>query len=150
MTNTRSTAMLTVAFTLGLALAAGAQTTAGVRAGASIEPDQFYFGGHVETPDLARQLRFRPNLEVGVGNDLTVVAINLEMAYHFPSQYDWHFYAGGGPALNFIDTARETSSQGGINALVGFAHDQGVFFEFKVGFIDSPQVKIGLGYTFKR
>lgn len=146
----RSVVYLAVAFVLLAATTSNAQTTVGVRAGASIDPDQFYFGGHVETPPLASRLRFRPNVEVGVGNDLTVVAFNVEMAYHFPSQYDWHFYAGGGPALNVVNTPVDTDSGGGVNLLVGVQHDRGLFFEFKLGFIDSPDVKIGLGYSFGR
>lgn len=142
--------VLTAAFVLGLALSAEAQTTAGVRAGASVEPDQFYFGGHLETGPIADRLRFRPNVEVGVGNDLTVMAFNVELAYHFRSQYDWHFYAGGGPALNVVDSPSDTTAAGGVNAMVGVAHDRGLFFEFKVGFIDSPNVKIGVGYSFGR
>lgn len=142
--------MLAAALTLGAAAAASAQTTVGVRAGASLDPDQFYFGGHVETQEIASHLRFRPNVEVGVGNDVTVVAFNVELAYHFPSQYDWHFYAGGGPALNVWDTSANTDSGGGINLMVGAAHDRGLFFEFKLGFIDSPEVKFGVGYSFGR
>src|SRR5262245_6599102 len=147
----RLTTLLAMAFALMcLAATANAQTTVGIRAGASIDPDQFYFGGHVETPPIADRLRFRPNVEVGVGNDLTAIAFNVEMAYHFPSQYDWHFYAGGGPALNVISANDVTDSGGGVNVMVGVEHDRGLFFEFKVGFIDSPEVKLGLGWTFKR
>ena len=73
---------------------AAAQTSAGIRAGLSVNPDQFYFGGHVETPPLVDQLRFKPNIEIGVGNDVTVVALNVEFAYVFPSQRDWNVYAG--------------------------------------------------------
>src|SRR5262245_29277559 len=115
----RLSTILVAAFGLCLAVSANAQTTLGVRAGASIDPDQFYFGGHVETPPLADRLRFRPNVEVGIGNDVTVVAFNVEMAYHFPSQYDWHFYAGGGPALNIIDDESEARTEGGVNVMVG-------------------------------
>ena len=42
------------------------QAQAGVRAGVSVDPDQFYFGGHIETTPLVDRLRFRPNVEVGV------------------------------------------------------------------------------------
>lgn len=150
MIRTRLSLVLAALFVAGAAMSASAQTTAGVRAGASIDPDQFYFGGHVETPPIASRLRFRPNVEVGVGNDLTLVAFNIEMAYHFPSQYDWHFYAGGGPALNVVDTDNGADSGGGVNIMVGVQHDRGLFFEFKLGFIDSPEVKFGLGYSFGR
>ena len=43
----------------------------GVRAGVSVDPDQFYFGGHYETGELIDRLYLRPNLEVGVGDDVT-------------------------------------------------------------------------------
>ena len=87
----------------------------GVRAGASVDPNQFYFGGHFETAPLVEQLRFRPNLEIGVGNDVTLVAVNLEFAYLFPQSRGWSLYAGGGPALNIIDTDAATHSEGGFN-----------------------------------
>jgi hypothetical protein len=150
MNRIRMSALLAMAFGLCLSTSAAAQTTVGVRAGASIDPDQFYFGGHVETPPIADRVRFRPNVEVGLGNDLTLIAFNVELAYHFPPRRDWHFYAGGGPALNVIDTSSETDAAGGVNAMIGVAHERGLFFELKLGFIDSPDVKIGVGYTFGR
>ena len=52
----------------------------GVRAGASVDPDQFYGGVHFETRELVEHLRFRPNLEVGVGDDVTLFAINFEFS----------------------------------------------------------------------
>jgi hypothetical protein len=121
----------------------------GVRAGVSVNPDQFYFGGHAETANLVGNLRFRPNLEVGVGDNVTLVAFNIEFAYHFPSQRSWHAYAGGGPALNFIRFRGETDSEGGLNLLAGVQHARGLFAEFKVGTLDSPDVKLGVGYAFR-
>ena len=56
----------------------------GVRAGASADPDQFYAGGHFETSELAEHLRFRPNVEVGVGDHVTLVALNFEFTYRLP------------------------------------------------------------------
>jgi hypothetical protein len=128
---------------------ASAQTSAGIRAGLSVDPDQFYFGGHVETRPLIDQLRFKPNVEIGIGNDLTLVAMNVEFAYVFPSRRDWNMYAGAGPALVIVDTNSDTDSGGGFNLLVGASHDSGLFVEFKVGMVDSPNVKIGVGYSFR-
>jgi hypothetical protein len=121
----------------------------GVRAGVSVNPDQFYFGGHAETAPLVENLHFRPNLEVGIGNDVTLVAFNIEFAYHFPSPRSWHVYAGAGPALNFIRAQGETNTEGGFNLLVGVQHARGLFAELKVGTLDSPDVKIGVGYAFR-
>src|SRR5262245_66385237 len=90
---------------LCLAAPAAAQVTAGVRAGASDDPDQFYFGGHVETRPLAENIYFRPNVEVGVGNDVTTLAFNFELAYKFPhTRQEWRPYIIGGPALIVYDT----------------------------------------------
>jgi len=121
----------------------------GVRAGASVEPDQFYFGGHAETAPLFEQLRFRPNLEIGFGSDLTLVAVNLEFAYLLSPDEQFSLYAGGGPALNIIDTDGATNSEGGFNLLFGAAHEGGLFGEVKVGILDSPNFKVGVGYTFR-
>jgi len=121
----------------------------GVRAGASVDPDQFYFGGHAETAPLLDQLRFRPNIEIGVGNDLTLVAVNFEFAYFLSPAARWSLYAGGGPALNIINTEAATNSEGGFNLLLGASHAGGLFGEVKVGLLDSPNVKVGVGYTFR-
>jgi hypothetical protein len=128
---------------------AAAQTSAGIRAGLSVDPDQFYFGGHVETPPLVDRLRFKPNVEIGIGNDITVVALNIEFAYVFPSRRAWNVYTGGGPALVIMDTREDTDSGGGFNLLVGAEHQSGLFTEIKVGFVDSPDFKIGVGYSFR-
>ena len=67
----------------------------------SVDPDQFYFGGHVETSALVDRLHFRPNVEVGFGDDLTLITANMDFVYKFPtSRNGWGLYAGGGPALN--------------------------------------------------
>lgn len=146
----------TLAIRIVMAVVAGlvatpalAQTAVGVRAGASVDPDQFYVGGHVETAPIADEFRFKPNVEIGVGHDVTVVALNLEFVYVFPSSRDWNVYAGGGPALNIFDTDFDTNTGGGFNVLFGVTHDSGLFTEVKVGAVDSPDFKIGVGYTFR-
>lgn len=121
----------------------------GMKAGASFDPDQFFFGGHVETVPLADEWRFRPNVDIGVGNDLTTVGINIEFIYAFSSSREWNLYAGAGPALNIIDSGGTTSSEGGLNFLAGLAHMRGLFGEVKFGAIDSPTFKLAVGYTFK-
>ena len=123
--------------------------SAGVRVGASVDPDQFYFGGHVETAPLFDRVHFRPNVEIGIGNGATVVALNFELAYKFPSSRPWNVYAFGGPALNIVNISDNTESAGGFTFGVGIEHRQGLFGEIKVGAIDSPDFKIGIGYRFR-
>ena len=58
-------------------------------------------------------------------------------------------YTGGGPALIIGDRNDDTDVGGGFNILVGLQHRRGLFTEFKVGFGDSPDIKFGVGFTFK-
>jgi hypothetical protein len=121
----------------------------GVRAGASVDPDQFYVGGHYETRALVERLHFKPNLEVGFGDDVTAIGINLEFVYKFPLSGPWTLYAGGGPALNIYSFDDDSDTDGGVNAMFGAETSQGLFFEVKVGAINSPDVKFGVGYTWR-
>jgi hypothetical protein len=134
---------------LSAGTAAAQEPGVGVRAGVSVDPDQFYFGGHYETAPLVDRLRFRPNVEVGLGDDVTHLGFNVEFAYFFPSQHPWQLYAGGGPALNVYDFENDTDTQAGFNVLVGAQSRQGLFVEFKVGLVDSPELKFGVGYTWR-
>ena len=141
-------AVLSLLFAL-LAAPAAAQSSAGVRVGVSANPDQFYFGGHIETRPLVDDLHFRPNVELGVGDHATVIALNFELAYKFPTRQAWHPYVAAGPALLIVDTDRDTSSGGGFNIALGVEHRGGLFGELKIGTVDSPNFKIGIGYNFK-
>ena len=124
----------------------------GARAGVSSDPDQFYFGAHFETPPLVDRLTFRPNLEMGTGDSLWVVAINFEFAYKIPiPRQSWTVYVGGGPSANVYkhDQAHGggTDVLGGLNFLLGVEERRGLMFEVKVGVIDSPSFKFGVGWT---
>lgn len=135
---------------LALAATPAAAQHAGARVGVSSDPDQFYFGGHVETGPVADKLTFRPNVEIGVGNGMTVTALNFEFKYPLIARRDWEFYGAGGPALNIVRiSGADTGSNGGFNIAVGAAHKQGLFVEAKIGLADSPQFKFGVGYQFR-
>lgn len=124
---------------------------AGVRGGLSLDPDQFYFGGHLETSPLVNRLHFRPNVEVGIGEDVMLIAANMEFVYKFPRRSGWGLYAGAGPALNIImiDDRDDSEVEGGFNVLLGAESSRGLFFEFKIGALDSPDLKFGVGYTWR-
>jgi len=129
---------------------AHAQTfTPGVRAGASVNPDQFYIAGHLESSPLIDRLRFRPNAELGFGDDVTLAAFNFEFIYPFPSRQPWHLYVGAGPALNYYVFNSTSDLKGGFNFLIGAENRKGLFAEMKIGAIDSPDLKFGVGYTFR-
>lgn len=128
----------------------------GVRAGVTVNPEQFHFGGHFETQPLIEHLSFRPNVEFGLGRRLTTVAFNLEFAYYIPVKREpFSLYAGGGPALLVYSfhpesgRGRDTSAEGGFNFLFGVQHERGLFGELKLGAVDSPDLKITIGYAFR-
>jgi hypothetical protein len=122
---------------------------AGVRAGASVDPDQFYVGGHYESRAIVDRLHFKPNVELGFGDDITAVGLNIEFVYKIPIDGPWSLYAGGGPALNIYSINDDSFTDGGLNALFGAETSQGLFFEVKVGAIDSPDLKFGVGFTWR-
>jgi hypothetical protein len=134
---------------MGLYPASLVAQTVGGRVGVSVDPDQFYFGAHVETKPLIDRLTFRPNIEIGVGDNVTLAALNFEFAYKFPTRSVWGVYAGGGPALNIYRSNGNSNAEGGFNILLGVAHRDGLFFEIKAGALDSPNFKFGIGYVFR-
>jgi hypothetical protein len=145
-----------VSLLLGLVLFSSAPALAqngGIRGGISVDPDQFYFGGHLETSPLVDRVYFRPNVEVGIGDDLTLIAANMEFVYKFSTRRPWNIYAGAGPALNIYMFDRpgddDAETEAGFNVLAGVESARGLFFEFKVGAIDSPDFKFGVGYTWR-
>ncbi len=148
---------MTVGFVLLVAAPAEAQWRAGVRAGVSADPDQFFFGGHVESRPLIPRLTFRPNAEIGVGDDVTTVALNVEFAYWVTTDEPWSVYFGAGPSVNLYSfdnddrPGRDDDGDvgGGFNILVGAQHREGLFTELKVGMIDSPNLKFTVGYVFR-
>ena len=130
---------------------AAAQLAPGLRAGVSIDPDQVYVGGHLETEPLVERLVFRPNIEVGFGDDVTLAAFNFEFLWKFPRRSsEWGFYAGGGPGINLYRfDGPDDDAKAGFNFVGGVENRRGVFFEFKVGADGSPRAKFGVGITFQ-
>jgi hypothetical protein len=139
----------------------------GLRAGLTLDPDQVHVGAHADLGEIVPQLRFMPNLEVGFGDDRTVVALNGELAWMFrnlqlnlPENAGiWRPYLGGGLGLIFVDRdlpphhrGDDTETDLGINLLGGLErrlkNDNRFFFELKIGLSDAPDGKLTLGITF--
>jgi hypothetical protein len=130
---------------------AAAQEGPGVRAGLSASPDQFFIGGHYVTRPLVDRLRFQPNVEAGFGSDATLVAFNVEFGFWMRLNAEWQAFVGGGPAMNLYSSDHQdtTDIKAGFNVLAGVQRRGGLFFELKVGVIDSPDVKLTVGYTIR-
>ena len=155
---TRSLTLSTlVVFTFLFAMegSATAQSRAGLRVGVSAEPEQFYFGGHVDVSEIVEGFWFRPNVEIGVGNRRTLVGVNGEFVYLFTQRRrEWTPYAGGGPAFVVQSfragppgSSRDTDVGPGFNFVAGIQQNRGLLAEIKIGLMDSPEFKLGIGWT---
>jgi hypothetical protein len=133
----------------------------GVRAGLSISPDQFVFGGQLSLRGLAPDWTFDPGLEIGLGDEVTVIAINLDALYHLRlSGSDWSPYVGGGLGIASISWDRppglrdDTDNEIGLNAVLGVRvptrAGQHWFTELRLGIGDLPDLKVVGGFSFGR
>lgn len=140
---------------LALLLAPGGASAQGVgfQGGASIDPEQVYIGVHAETRPLFGRLHFRPAIEGGFGDDITLAALNIEFLYKVPIEGSaWNFYQASGPAVNIFRIDRplqdaDVDVRAGFVFSTGFQHKNGFFAEIKVGVGDSPNLKFGVGWT---
>jgi hypothetical protein len=118
--------------------------------GANINPDQLFAGGRYEMP-LLENVWFQPGADAGFGDHTKLFAVNLEatvrksLERHSP----WMVYAGGGPAMNHYRWAGSRETKLGFNLLGGLRHSNGVFTEFRVGLVDSPDFRFAIGIMFK-
>lgn len=131
----------------------------GPRVGLTFSPDQFHVGAHLDYGNFAKHVRFQPNVEVGFGDDLTLVTLNFEAAYRFRETWDvWSPYLGGGLGVNFASYGNDglgddTSTDLGVNVLGGIERGMSsgdrFFLEAKLGLVDeSPDLKLTVGWTF--
>ena len=75
----------------------------GPRLGVGDDPDQVVIGLHQDFGELVDNLRFQPSLDVGFGDDHTVVSAVLPVHYRFPGPSDVTPYLGGGLLLGWIE-----------------------------------------------
>jgi hypothetical protein len=144
--------MFLVTFMISAGSASAQSKGVGIRAGVSSEPDQFYIGAHVNVKEIVENFWFRPNAELGLGNHLTLFALNPEFIYNIKiKSRDWTPYIGGGPSflIGSFDTGtgRYTDTGGGLNFVGGIQQRKGFMAEMKIGTFDSPDFKLGVGWT---
>jgi hypothetical protein len=131
----------------------------GPRVGLSLNPDQIHFGAHLDFGNFAEHVRFQPNVELGIGDHMTLFAVNAEAAYRFRSTWDvWSPYLGGGLGANIKsfdnNNGRHSNSQTdlGVNLLggieKGLTNGDRFFIEGKFSVNDAPDAKVTVGWTF--
>jgi opacity protein-like surface antigen len=134
----------------------------GVRVGASSDPDQVFGGVHFDLGEFAPDVRFRPSLEIGTGDDATVFQFLAEAHYVFSKVQVWKPYLGGGVGLTYVDFDSDLSRRLGDDsesdiALVGLGGIEtrlksatSFFLELKIGLGDSdPDLKLAVGWGWR-
>ncbi len=98
------------------------------------------------------ELYLRPNLEIGVGDDVTLIAANIEAIYKIPlkNRRGTAFYLGRRSRDQLVRQRLQSDTKAGLNLLAGLEFNERFFFEVKGGVADSPDLKVGVGYTFRK
>lgn len=135
-------------------------SAAGPRIGFSSSPEQLVIGGQLVVSGFAPDWTFDPSLEFGVGSNLTVIAFNADVNYHFRiSDSDWSPHLGGGIGVNSISVDNPaprrdfTNTEVGVNLIVGVSVPTQAgnrwFAEIRFGLGDIPDLKLMGGVNFK-
>ena len=125
----------------------------GFQGGFTVDPEQLFVGSHVETPGIGGwTIHFRPGIDGGFGSDLKIASINFDILYKTTLSPDWKMYQGFGPAIHLVrfdfpGGRSETDVTGGVSGIFGFAHESGLFFEFRGGGGGGPNLKFGVGFS---
>ena len=133
----------------------------GPRVGVSFNPDQFWGGVHFNLGYFARDLRFRPSVYAGFGDDVTLITGMAEVHYIFSKVQVWKPYVGGGLGITFVnadtdskwddklsDTEIAFQAIGGVETKL---HSGSIIgFEGRIGIADvDPDLMLGVTWSFK-
>ena len=135
----------------------------GLRAGATVSPDQFHVGFHVDLGQAAPQLRIRPGAEIGFGSDRTTFLGNVDALYVVSSSRTTNVLVGGGLGLGaeWGDAVKDGGLFGGAIvaavewgarptphvAQAGGSHLR-YLLEMRLGLGDVPTMKVTVGLQF--
>lgn len=143
---------------VGLLLApvahAGGVEAIGPRAGASINPDQFTFGGQMKLGPYGSSFHLVPSLEIGLSDDFTLFQFNFDVDWWIPTSWKVFPYIGAGPALALVDVeSGGTDTEVGLNLLGGLevpvtSGTSAFIGEIRLGIGDIPDLKLMAGWNF--
>ena len=129
----------------------------GPRVGVSSDPDQIIGGVHFNFGEFVPHLRFQPNVELGFGDDFTILSATAPVHYRFQVDAPVVPYAGGGLTLAFVkfdpdNGDSDTDFEIGAKAIGGvewpLSGNNAFFVELNVGFGDIQDVQVMAGWMF--
>jgi len=154
----RSLIALAILVVLPAAASAGSFTYYGPQIGFSQGPDQLVVGGHLKWNAVAPRLDFVPGVDLGFGNNSTLVSMNGDFHYKIATGTNWQPYVGGGVGIHFNsatdnrnDRVTDTTTGGHfiVGAGVPTSGSSRFFTEMKLGFGDSPDLKVIAGWNYR-
>ena len=142
------------------ARSATAMESIGPRIGVSVDPGQILFGGQAVVSEVAPRVEFVPSAEIGLGDQQTNVAFNMDFDYRLAIEgSEWTPYVGGGIGLDFASFDRPGPVRDDSETNVGATFILGAtaptrsgskfFTEFRLGLGDLPSLKIMAGWNFR-
>jgi hypothetical protein len=142
--------ILTTALVVPASAQEDTQTEAGfgLRAGASITPDQFVLGGQFSWGKKYSIFRLVPSVDVGFGSSRTTIAFNGDLLFNLKVEgSNFGFYGGGGPTILYLDADNTNSTwELGLSVVAGahlpFKNVPPTNLEFRLGVGPIPDVKI--------
>jgi len=130
----------------------------GIRAGLALDPDQVLFGFHWDLGEFVKNLRFQPDVELGVGDDELTVYGTAPVHYLFDIDGTFKPYAGGGLVIGVVDVDRpdpagdDTSFEAGARIIGGLqwtlGRGNGFAVEANLGLGDVHDFQVKAVWTF--
>ena len=131
----------------------------GVRAGLADSADQFVGGAHFNLGELLEQVRFQPDVQLGVGDDVTTLYGTAPLYYRFDRGAGMTPYAGGGLTLGWVDRDLPAGASGdsssfevGARATGGLewakANGEAFFVELSLGLGDTHDAVVVAAWSF--
>lgn len=117
--------------------------------------DQVHVGAHAILAEIMPNIDFTPGVELGFGDDLTLLAVNGDLTYRFTelTTVPWGLYGGSGLSLLYRDSDHiDGKTDLGLNAVVGGTYQltggNRLLAEVRLGIMDAPDFKLTFGFTF--
>jgi len=131
----------------------------GLRIGLADDPDQVVGGVHFNLGEFIPNLRFQPDVQLGLGDDHTTLYGTAPVYYYFGTETRFTPYAGGGLTLGFVDrdlpagsNADDTSFEVGVKATGGLEwskkNGRAFFLELSLGIGDVHDATILAAWSF--
>lgn len=134
-----------------------------LRAGATVDPDQFHLGFHLDVGELAPRLIFRPGAEIGFGSSRTTLVGNFDALYRAHESRTFEVLVGGGVGVGADwPDGRDTNGLFGVNLVAALewgtrpvphvpqarGSQLRYLFELRGGLGDLPAFKATIGLRF--